>query len=90
LFFQCAIAADTSAKDKSTTLDPDLERLMSEKRALEEHLAEKHDVPVPLIIWSFASATTVPVNFAWKARQGVETKVSAPHSHAALGDGKKA
>jgi tetratricopeptide (TPR) repeat protein len=51
-----ANAANTGPDDRRTTLDPDLERFMIEKRALVKQLGEKHEVTVPPIVWSFFDA----------------------------------
>ena len=51
-----ANAANTSPDDHRTTLDPDFERFVIEKRALVKQLSEKHEVTVPPIVWSFFDA----------------------------------
>jgi hypothetical protein len=43
----------TGPDDRRKTLDPDFERFVLEKRALTKQLGEKHEIPIPPIVWGF-------------------------------------
>jgi hypothetical protein len=51
-----ANAISPSSEDRRTSLDPDFERFVTEKQALEKRLAEKHGVSIPEIVGKFFDA----------------------------------